>query len=39
VREHDFGNLLQDFRYAVEQQDRTMMDYLMSPPARRRSTA
>ena len=27
VREHDFGNLLQDFRYAVEQQDRTMMDY------------
>jgi len=30
VREHDFANLLQDFRYAVEQQDRTMMDYCES---------
>jgi hypothetical protein len=27
VREHDFSNLLQDLRYAVEQQDRSMIDY------------
>ena len=27
LQEHDFTNLLQEFKYAVERQDRMMMEY------------